>query len=422
MSLNERAVVMLRREFPSMRAPAGGRPPAFLDGPGGTQVHESVIGALSGYLSSGNSYTHGAFSLSRATDDVVRAARETLRAFLNAREAEEIVFGPNMTTLTFQMSRALGRMVRPGDEIVVTRLDHDANVAPWYALEERGAVIREVDFHAADCTLDWDSLRAAITERTRLVAVGYASNAVGTINDVRTIAGLAHAAGAWVYVDAVHYAPHGPIDVQDIDCDFLVCSAHKFFGPHLGVLFGKRELLEQLPAYKIRPASDRVPDRFETGTLPFDALAGATAAVRYLASVGARFGERPRVAATVPGDLRSDLEAGMQAIRTYESELCATLLAGLARIDGLTLYGIADPARWRERVPTVSFTLDRAPSRDVAARLGREDIFVWDGSFYAEGVSQQLDLAARGGLVRVGLAHYSLGEDIDRLLSALVTI
>jgi cysteine desulfurase family protein (TIGR01976 family) len=419
MPLDRQAVKSLRAEFPALGRSVNGRPAVFFDGPGGTQAHGSVIEAMRQYFTVGNSYSHGAFSLSRATDDVVSAARSALSAFVNAKSPDEIVFGPNMTTLTFQVSRAFGRTLRKGDEIVVTELDHDANVAPWLALQERGAVVREVAFRADDCTLDLSELEATITRKTKLVAIGYASNAVGTLNDVRVIAEMAHAVGARIYVDAVHYAPHGPIDVRALDCDFLVCSAHKFFGPHLGVLYGRRDLLEALPAYKIRPASESAPDRFETGTLPFGALAGATAAVGYLASVGERFGDWSHAAAGDRTSVRSRLVAGLAAIRSYEAVLCGQLLSGLAEIAGIRIYGISDAARLAERVPTVSFIVEGRHARDVAERLDAEGIFVWDGTFYAQGIAKRLDLEAKGGLVRVGLAHYSLPEEVSRLLEAL---
>ena len=327
MPLDQSAVSTLRAEFPALQQTAGGRPIIFFDGPGGTQVHGSVIEAMRRYYTEANSNAHGAFLYSRRTDETTVAARHALADFLNAPRPDEIVFGPNMTTLTFNLSRAIGRTLVPGDEIVVTQLDHDANVAPWLALEERGVVVRRADFDPTDCTLDMASLEAAITARTKLVAVGYASNAVGTLNDVRRVAELAHAAGAWVYVDAVHYAPHGPIDVQAIGCDFLVCSAYKFFGPHLGVLYGRYELLEALPAYKVRPAGDRPPDKFETGTANFEALAGVTAAVGYLASVGRCFGGEFMQAFSGFVGRRQDLKVGLTAIRAYESGLCQRLIA-----------------------------------------------------------------------------------------------
>jgi len=419
MSLNKSAVSSLRAEFPALQQTAGGRPLIFFDGPGGTQVHGSVIEAMRRYYTEANSNSHGAFLYSRRTSETVNEARRALADFLNAPRPEQIIFGPNMTTLTFNLSRAIGRTLAPGDEIIVTRLDHDANIAPWMALEERGAVIRFLDFDPADCTLNMASLEAMINERTRLVAVGYASNAVGTINDVRRIADLAHAAGAWIYVDSVHYAPHGPIDVQAIDCDFLVCSTYKFFGPHLGALYGRYEVLDALPAYKVRPAGDAPPDKFETGTGNFEAMAGATATVDYLASVGQRFGGE--LAAQFPEfeGRRRDLKAAMTAIHAYEQALCHRLVDGLQEISGLHIYGITDPARFDQRVPTVSFTLEGLTPNEVARRLDAANIFVWDGNFYALAVTDWLGLEEHGGLVRVGLAHYSTAEEVDRLVGVL---
>jgi cysteine desulfurase family protein (TIGR01976 family) len=419
MSLDEIAVSALRAEFPALQQTAAGRPLTFFDGPGGTQVHGSVIEAMARYLTEANSNAQGASLFSRRTDETVAAARRALADFLSAERADEIVFGPNMTTLTFNVSRAIGRTLAPGDEIVVTRLDHDANIAPWLALQERGLVVRHVDFDPADCTLDMAGLEAAITPRTRLVAVGYASNAVGTINDVRRIAQLAHEVGAWVYVDAVHYAPHGPIDVRAIGCDFLVCSTYKFFGPHLGALYGRYELLEALPAYRVRPAGDAPPDKFETGTQSFETLAGATAAVDYLASVGRRFGGEFAEAFPSFEGRRRDLKAALAAIRAYEQGLCQRMVAGLQEIPGLRIYGVTDPARFDGRVPTVSFTLEGFTPNEVARRLDAANIFVWDGNFYALAVTERLGLEEQGGLVRVGLVHYNTAEEVDTLLGAL---
>ena len=419
MSLDQSAVSSLRAEFPALQQTAGGRPLIFFDGPGGTQVHGSVIKAMGRYLTEANSNTHGAFLYSRRTDETTDAARQALADFLNAPRPEEIVFGANMTTLTFTISRAIGRTLSPGDEIVVTRLDHDADIAPWLALQEQGAVIRHVDFDPSDCTLDMAEMEAAINPRTKLVTVGYAYNAVGTINDIRRIGELAHAVGAWVYVDSVHYAPHGPIDVQTIDCDFLVCSTYKFFGPHLGVLYGRYELLEALPAYKVRPAPQDPPGKFETGTGNFEAQAGATAAVDYLASVGRRFGgEFAEKYASFEGR-RRELKAAMAAIQAYERELCERFVAGLDEIPGLRIYGITDPARFDERAPTVSFTLEGLTPNQVARRLDEANIFVWDGNFYALAVTERLGLEEQGGLVRVGLAHYSTPEEVDTLVGVL---
>jgi len=419
MSLTESAIAQLRTEFPALQAMVGGRPPVFLDGPGGTQVHATVIAAIQRYLLEANSNAGGAFEHSRRTDATAQAARQGMSDLLNASRPEEVVFGPNMTTLTFQLSRAIGRTMSPGDEIVVTRLDHDANVAPWRALAELGVIVREADFRPEDCTLDMDSLEAAITPRTRLVAVGYASNAVGTINDVQRAVELAHRVGAWVFVDAVHYVPHAPIDVQALGCDWLACSGYKFFGPHMGALYGRYALLEALPAYKVRPAHDEPPHKFETGTLSFEALAGIEAAVDYLASVGRRFGAEYRGTVAGFGGRRLDLRAGMAAIRAYEMGLCHHLVDGLRRIQGLRIYGITDPDRFGQRVPTVSFTLEGGSPGEVARRLGEAGIYVWDGNFYALSVTQRLGLEELGGLVRVGPVHYNTAAEIDRLLTTL---
>jgi cysteine desulfurase family protein (TIGR01976 family) len=410
MTLDKAAVSKLRTEFPALQQERHGRPLIFIDGPGGTQAHGSVIEAMNRYLVEANSNVHGPFLNSQRTDETVWAARQAMADLLHASRPEEIVFGPNMTTLTFNLSRAIGRALSPGDEIVVTRLDHDANIAPWMALHERGAIVRHVDFDPADCALDVESLEAAITPRTRLVALGYASNAVGTINDVARATELAHAAGAWVYVDAVHYAPHGSIDVQALGCDLLVCSAYKFFGPHQGVLYGRYGLLDELPAYKVRPAGDSPPDKFETGTQSFEAMAGTTAAVDYLAAVGRRYGEEPTATVSgpdvpaVPGpqDRRQALEAGLGAIRAYERALCHRLVAGLQSIPGLQIYGITDPDCFDQRVPTVSVRLAGLAPQEISQRLGEANIFAWAGNFYALAVTQRLNV-----------------EEVDTLLGVL---
>jgi cysteine desulfurase family protein (TIGR01976 family) len=419
MALDKAAVSKLRDEFPALQQERHGRRLIFMDGPGGTQVHGSVIEAMNRYLVEANSNAHGHFPNSQRTDETVWAARQAMADLLHAARPEEIVFGPNMTTLTFSLSRAVGRTLSPGDEIVVTRLDHDANVAPWMALQEQGAVVRHVDFDPADCTLDMEALEEAITPRTRLVALGYASNAVGTINDVAPVAELAHAAGAWLYVDAVHYAPHGSIDVQDLDCDLLVCSAYKFFGPHQGVLYGRYDLLDELPAYKVRPAGGGPPDKFETGTQSFEAMAGTTAAVDYLAAVGRRYGAAPATEGPGPQGRRQALEAGLGAIQAYERALCRRLANGLQSIPGLQIYGITDPARFDRRVPTVSFRLAGLAPQEISQRLGEANIFAWAGNFYALAVTERLGVEAEGGLLRVGLVHYNTAEEVDTLLGVL---
>jgi cysteine desulfurase family protein (TIGR01976 family) len=322
--------------------------------------------------------------------------------------------------LTFGVSRAIGRELEPGDEIVVTYLDHDADVAPWRALEEHGAVIRVVDIRVDDCTLDMDSFRRQLSPRTKLVATGYASNAVGTINDVRTIVREAHGVGAMAFVDAVHYAPHGPIDVDELDCDFLACSAYKFFGPHLGVLYGKARHLKRLRPYKVRPASDEIPWRWETGTQNHEGLAGLIAALDYLDELGRRY---PPDNAPQPEDgrkgRRQALLNAMNTVKRYERWMAEHLVLGLLDIPGLKFYGIRDTPRFDCRTPTVAIRLGDAHPRAVAEYLGHNGIFVWDGNYYAMSVTERLGVEETGGMVRIGLAHYNTVQEVDRLLEAL---
>src|ERR1700674_5041462 len=321
----------IRSQFPSLAQTVNGHPAAFLDGPGGTQVPQRVIDAISNYLRRDNANTGGAYATSRNTDAMLAEARAAMADFLHCA-ADEIVFGPNMTTLTHAMSRSIGRDLGPGDEILVTRLDHDANVSPWLGLEEKGVTIRWAEILEEDCTLDLDDLASKINDRTRLVAVGYASNAVGTINPIKKIVSLAHAAGALAYVDAVHYGPHGLIDVAALDCDFLVCSTYKFFGPHMGVLFGKREHLQRFHPYKVRPLTDAVPNRWEWGTLNHECIAGITACVDYLADLG-------RHANPLASTRRAAVLSAFDAIQKHERGLMESLIRGLLAIPGLKLYG-----------------------------------------------------------------------------------
>ena len=400
----------IRAQFPALAQEVNGHPAVFFDGPGGTQVPQRVIDAVTDYLIRHNANTHGAFATSRRTDETIDAARAAMADFLGCA-ADEVVFGPNMTTLTFAISRAFGRDIRPGDEIVLTRLDHDANVAPWKALEERGTVIRMVDIDTEECTLDMADMARAIGPRTKLVAVGYASNAVGTINDVTTITRMAHAVGALVYIDAVHYAPHGPIDVRALDCDFLACSPYKFFAPHMGALYGKREHLARLRPYKVRPASDAIPDRWETGTKNHEGLAGVTAAIEYLAELGQRI--------TPATTRRAALVQAMEAIKAYERELSEQLIANLLAIPGLTFYGISDPTRFDMRTPTVAVRLAGRTPRELADALGRRGIFCWDGNYYAINLTERLGVESDGGMLRIGLVHYNTAEEIELLLEAL---
>jgi cysteine desulfurase family protein (TIGR01976 family) len=338
-----------------------------------------------------------------------------------------------VTTLTYAMSRAIGRDLGPGDEILVTRLDHDANVSPWLALEEKGVTIRWAEIHEEDCTLDLDDLASKINDRTRLVAVGYASNAVGTINPIKKIVSLAHAAGALAYVDAVHYGPHGLIDVAALDCDFLVCSTYKFFGPHMGVLFGKREHLQRFHPYKVRPLTDAVPNRWEWGTLNHECIAGITACVDYLADLGRRSltnagtatlgcpSSEARPSAT--SDRRAAIIAAFKAIHNYEHELMNRLIIGLQQIPKVKIYGITDSSRFSERCPTLALrvvnqTADQTPLA-LATKLGDQGFFTWDGNYYALNLTERLDVEKSGGFLRIGLVHYNAIEEVDRLLTAL---
>jgi cysteine desulfurase family protein (TIGR01976 family) len=405
----------MRSRFPALSREIDGRIPVFFDGPGGSQVPASVIEAMSDYLVAANANAHGAFATSRRTDECIASARAAAADLLGCG-ADEVVFGANMTTLTFAFSRAVGRELNPGDEIIVTRLDHDANVSPWLALaEEKDAVVRVADVRSDDCTLDMDDLKRLLNPKTRLVAIGYASNAVGTVNDVAAVVRLARAVGARVFVDAVHYAPHGPIDVHALDCDFLVCSAYKFYGPHVGILYAKRQHLIRLRPYKVRPAPEEGPSRWETGTLNHEGLAGFVATVDYLAELGRR---------VLPSasNRRAALAAAMEASREYERELGAQLITGLLKIPGLTLYGIADPARFAWRTPTVAIRLAGKSPTDLALKLAKRGIFTWHGNFYALGLSEKLKVETDGGFLRIGLLAYNTREEVKWLLLALQEI
>ena len=400
----------VRSQFPSLSREVNGRHAAFLDGPGGTQVPQRVIDAISDYLRGSNANTCGAYLTSRETDQAIAAARSAMADLLGC-DADEIVFGPNMTTLTFAISRAIGRELKAGDEILLTHLDHDANISPWRALEERGVKIQFADIHEKDCTLDMDDLASKITSRTKIVAVGYASNAVGTINDVKTIIRLAHEAGARAYVDAVHYAPHRPVDVRELDCDFLACSTYKFFGPHMGVLYGKREHLARLKPYKLRANTNAVPQRWEWGTLNHECIAGITACVEYLAELGRRV--------VACSDRRQALMAAYGAIQTHERKLMERMLRGLSQIHGLRLYGISDPTRLESRCPTFAIRIDGHTPLELATKLGDQGIFTWDGNYYAINLTERLGVEQSGGFLRIGLVHYNTEEEVDRVLDGL---
>ncbi|MBX3029366.1 MAG: cysteine desulfurase-like protein [Chloroflexi bacterium] len=401
-------VTALRSRFPALSLEQGGRPLVFLDGPGGTQVPNEVIEAVADYYRTMNANDGGAFVTSRRSDAMVAEAHAAVADLLGAASPDEIVFGANMTTLTFHVSRSIGALFGPGDEVVVTTLDHEANVSPWRQMAaDRGLEVRVVDIQEADGTLDLDSLDAALGPRTRLVAVGYASNALGTINPVAEIVRRAHAVGALTWVDAVHYAPHGPIDVQALDTDFLVTSAYKWFGPHVGALYMRASVAAPMTPVKVRPSSHG----YSTGTPNFEGIAGTLAAVRYLESV-----------ADAPGGRRERLVASMSAIATYERTLSARFLDGIATIPAVRTWGITDPSRLTERTPTFSISVDGVAPRHIAERLGDAGILAWDGHFYAQGLIERLGLAEQGGVVRLGFVHYTTPEEIDRTLDELETI
>ena len=407
-------VEALRRQFPALSIEQGGRPIALFDGPGGTQVPQSVIDAVSTYYRSSNANADGAFLTSERSDAVVADAHAAMAGMLGAAAASEIKFGANMTGLTFHVSRSLAATMEPGDEIVVTGLDHHGNVDPWLRIAaDRGLTVRTWEPRLDDCTLDLAGLDALLGPRTKLVAVGWASNAVGTINPVAEIVRRAHAAGAWTYVDAVHAAPHLPIDVRALGTDFLACSTYKFFGPHAGVLYGRSEVLDSLPTYKLTPAHDR----FETGTQNHEGLAGVVAAVDYLAAVGVSHGGAPSGA-----PIGERIRAAMTAIRHYEMELYGRLVDGLDAIDGLRLYGITDRARFADRTPTAALTVDGLAPRAISEALGRDGIATWDGDFYATGLIARLGLADSGGVVRIGLTHYNTAEEVDRVVASIARV
>jgi cysteine desulfurase family protein (TIGR01976 family) len=405
-------IAWCRSQFPALARQADGQPVVYLDGPAGSQAPQCVIDAVSRYLIEMNANHGGLFDSSRESDAMLAAAHQAAADLLGTNSPECTIFGANMTSLTFALSRSLARTWRAGDEVIVTRLDHDANVTPWVlAARDAGAKVRFVGFRPEDCTLNVDELRGLLCERTRLVAVGCASNAVGTINPVEEICQAAHDVGALVFLDAVHYAPHALLDVARWKCDFLACSAYKFFGPHVGLLWGRAELLEKLEAYKVRPAANSLPEKWMTGTQNHEGICGTLAAIEYLADLGRR------VAPQVP-DRRSAIVAAMAEIGAYERQLCRQLLAALAELPSVCVWGISDPARQAQRVPTVSITHGKLSPTALAEYLGSRGIFAWHGNFYALQVTESLGLEP-SGLVRLGLLHYNTPAEVERLAAVL---
>ena len=414
MPLNLSAV---RNQFPSLNRPA-----VFFDNPGGTQIARPSLDRIHKYLLECNANHEGAFATSVASDAILHEAHQAMADFYNAASAQEIVFGANMTTLTLHISRSISREWKPDDEIVVTRLDHDANVTPWVlAAQDHGVKVNWVDFDVEDGTLKLAQLQKALERKPRLLAVGYASNALGTINPVGKIIRMAHDAGALVYVDAVQYAPHGSIDVQKLDCDFLVSSSYKFFGPHAGILYGRHELLEKLFAYKVRPATNELPGKFETGTQNHEGLAGVLGAVEYFEWIGKEFGNEDKTLTDDSGR-RLVLTKAMAVIHAHELEVSRALLSALHSVPGLRVFGLTDPDRLDERVATDSFRLKNLPPRKVAEKLAEQNIYVWDGNYYALNVTERLGLEDSGGMVRVGAVHYNTLEEVGMLKQALMKI
>jgi cysteine desulfurase family protein (TIGR01976 family) len=406
------------------RFPALSKPVIYFDNPAGTQVAQSVLDRMQRYLVETNANHGGVFATSRASDEAMDEARQAAADFLNAPRPETIVFGPNMTTLTFHISRSLAHLLEAGDSLVVTHLDHDANITPWTMIaEERRANVEWVDFDVEDGTLRLETLEKALEKKPKIVAVGYASNALGTINPVKKITKMAHEAGALVFIDAVQYAPHGPIDVQDIGCDFLACSAYKFFGPHTGILYGKHELLDSLKAYKVRPAPKDPPGKWQTGTANFECIAGTHGALDHVAWLADQYGadHKARYAEKFSGQALQ-FKAGMAAMRAYEYEISRAMLDTLKSIPNLRIYGLDDTRRIEERVPTFAVNLEGMHPRALAEKLDQHDIYVWHGNYYALAVTTRLGVEDSGGMVRIGPAHYNTLEEVERLGEVLKKI
>ena len=402
----------VRQQFPALDRPA-----IFLDNPAGTQIAKPSLDRINRYLLEHNANHEGMFETSRRSDEVLHEAHAAMADFLNASRSEEIIFGNNMTTLTLHMSRTLARNLRAGDNILVTRLDHDANIAPWMLIaEDKGCNLLWVDIDVEDGTLDVEDFARALEKKPKIAAFGYASNLLGTVNPVKKLTKMAHDAGALVYIDAVQYAPHGPIDVQDIGCDFLACSSYKFFGPHAGALYGKYDLLNELKPYKVRPASNELPYKFETGTQNHEGIAGVLGALEYLEWLGKQFGAEQAQAWEDAGftGRRLELKKGMSAMHAYESELSKALIKIVESVPGTHIYGVTDMNRLDERVPTVSFTLEGKDPEHLADAIGKENIYVWNGHNYALAIVERLGLLEAGGMIRVGPVHYNTLDELEK--------
>lgn len=414
-------VKLIRKQFPSLKRKA-----IFVDNPAGTQVPKQVMDKVQQYFMEANANSGGFFVTSRTSDEWVEQAHAFMADFLNAEKTEEIVIGANMTTLTFAFSRAIGKtFLKSGDRIVLTHVDHEGNVTPWTLLaEDLNLKVDWIDFHHEDCTLDLDTLKAALKKKPKLVCFNLASNLSGTINPTKEMVALAHAAGAMVYLDAVQYAPHHPIDVRDLDADFLVCSSYKFFGPHLGILYGKLDLLNQLKAYKVRTASATPPGKFETGTGPFELMAGLLGLQEYFDWLTENFGSevQSRFSKKYRGR-KLAMKKAMGVIEASEYELNRTMMESFQDVPGLQLFGIDNVERLSERVPTYSFIHPKMSPANIAKKLAERDIFVWAGNFYAYEISKNLGREdGKGGVLRIGGAHYNTKEEIAQVTKALKEI
>ncbi|TPJ58800.1 cysteine desulfurase-like protein [Mesorhizobium sp. B2-7-1] len=402
----------VRGRFPALSLVDDGRRRIYLDNPAGTQVPLTVADAVSRCLLSTNANLGGFFETAVAAQQVVDRAHAAMADFLNAASVEEIIIGANMTTLTYHMSRTLGRTMKPGDEIIVTRMDHEGNVSPWLQLaEDLDLVVRFLPFNERSWQVEEAALEALLSEKTRLVALNYASNLTGSINRVKALTEIAKRAGALVYVDAVQFAPHGLIDVQELGCDFLICSAYKFFGPHMGILWGRRDVLDGLEPYKCRCSSNVLPERFELGTPQIELMAGLTAAIDYFADLGASAGEG--------GSRRQRIAKAFEVSIAYENALARQLIEGLSDIEGLVIHGITDPERLAERVPTISFTVVGIAPETIVRQMNAENIFLWSGHNYAWEVVHQLGIPAEQGVVRIGIAHYNTAAEIEETLESV---
>lgn len=408
-------VEYVRGQFPALSMKVNGHPVAFLDGPGGTQVPQRVIDAMVDYMVYKNANSEGAYKTSIDSDEMLIESHRVMADFLGCSR-REVAFGHNTTTLCIKLALSLVRDLKKGDEVMITQIDHEANRGPWESLTEKGIVVKEVRMDIDTCTIDIKDFKAKLSDKTKIAAFNYASNAVGTISDVKNMVKLVHEVGAIAVVDAVHYALHGPIDVKEIDTDFLMCSAYKFFGPHIGVLYGKEDIFERIRTYKVRPQYDKIPYKMETGTLNHEGIAGAKAAVEFIAGIGAKYEEDFREEIKGLSGRRKDIVLGMLSLEAYEKPIAQYLIDELSRIKKVSIYG---PPKGHPRTSTVSFIIEGIHSKHVAEALGEKGLFVWDGDFYATRLVECLGLVENGGLVRIGLAPYNTLDEIERLVSEI---